>query len=121
MRMSLAQLSTWTEQQKARLHRVAEGAVHAARESIVEGSPTTGSPGQPRLTGELDDSFVETIGPTSGRVVSHHPAVHVIEHGVRAGVPVQYIHGGGPHSVMLTKAGFGALVADVVQRERGDG
>lgn len=110
-------VAAFGEKALAREQRVFAGAVPAVKGSIVEGSPVTGAPGQPRVTGEMADSWqVVPESPTATLIVTAHPGAPAIEHGVRAGDPLDYHHGGGPHSVALTRAGWVPLVADVVRQ-----
>jgi hypothetical protein len=113
--------TAWAEKAKRRLRLVAEGSVRAARDSIVDGSALTGAPGQPDRSGELVESWIEEIGPTSGRVVTEEPYAPVIEAGVERGSPIVYASGGGAHSVKLTIAAFPRIVQDQVQQARASG
>lgn len=105
-----------------------------AFESIVNGSPLTGAPGQPVDTGNLRTSWQQLIdGPYRSRIVTNAVYAPDIEDGVRRGEVRGVGEGdaldpvkapdtpltlrsqvGGFHSVKLTRANFGRLVADAV-------
>ncbi len=92
-------------------------------ESIVEGSPTTGSPGQPEQSGDLIASWDATLlSPTEGAVVSSSPYAIPNEDGVHAGGKpyVQHSSVGGRHSVAITRRNFQALVDAAGQTVAGD-
>lgn len=84
-----------------------------AHESIVNGSPITGAPGQPVEEGDLRDSWVkEQTSPTTGSVLSDSEYALQNETGVKAGggVFVQRSTSGGRFSVALTRRNFQSLV-----------
>jgi hypothetical protein len=109
--------------------------------SIVEGSPVTGSPGQPRDTSNLAGSWQPTFeAPFVALVSTNVRYARAIEEGiiephnrraytrkdgtkVRAttvrGSRITYQSGGGPHSVKLTRVNWqrivDATVAEVVR------
>jgi hypothetical protein len=82
-------------------------------ESIVDGSPMTGAPGQPEEEGDLIDSW-EMTQPTetSVQVASDSEYALQNEDGVRPGGKpyVQRSSVGGRHSVKITRQGMQALV-----------
>jgi len=98
------------------------GVVDLAHESIVEGSPVTGAPGQPVDTGALKSSFVkEYVSKDEAIISTNLEYAPYIEDGgndrgeftLRSGV-------GGFHSVALTLAGFDKIVDAVTQRVIGN-
>lgn len=87
--------------------------VSHVHESIADGSPVTGSPGQPVGEGILKASWQETFeSPTSALVSTNVPWALPNEEGVREdGRPyVQRSPVGGRHSVKLTRVGFQQIV-----------
>lgn len=89
--------------------------VSAVHESIVDGSPVTGAPGQPVDTGTLRDSWTpEFLSATEARVSTNVEYAPHVEDNVRG---VEFKNHG-PHSVKLTVAGFDRLVDDVAARAR---
>jgi len=102
--------------------------VELLRDSIVDGSPLTGSPGQPVDTGELKNSWHTTLPtPTSAIVGTNVVYAPMIEDGIRdigerrgnaTGSTQQRLtlrsEVGGFHSVKLSVAGFDRLVAQAV-------
>ena len=86
------------------------------RSSIVDGSDVTGSQGIPKLSGDLATSWVDELDGRTGRVLTFSPYAQVIENGIRGGTPITYEHGGAPHAMKQTLAGFAALVEDVAER-----
>lgn len=88
-------------------------------ESIVNGSPDTGAPGQPEAEGDLIRSWeVSSPSPTSVAVLSDSPYARANEEGVlKGGKPyVQRSAKGGRFSVKLTRAGFQRIVDAAVAR-----
>lgn len=86
--------------------------VDHTRASIVEGSPVTGSPGQPVDTGELRDSWkVRYERPGVAVIASDAPHALAVEINVRG---ITYSNHG-PHSVALTRAGFATLAKRVAR------
>lgn len=99
---------------------VLAGTVDRVHESVVDGSPLTGAPGQPVADGDLRDSWKKEVAGVEGRVFSRHPAAVVIETAVRAGRAITIQSPiGGSHSVALTVAGAGRLVEEAAQEVRG--
>jgi hypothetical protein len=104
--------------------------VSATQDSIVNGSPVTGSPGQPvgqygpgyhpgEVGGELKTSWtVEFESPDAAVIGTNSEHAIQNEYGISAtGGPYrQRSSEGGRHSVAQTVAGFGALVADEVRK-----
>lgn len=104
------------------------GVASAVHESIVDGSPLTGAPGQPVDEGTLKNSWQNVIAPDSLSAVVGTNVVYApdIEAGMRVartgqvtGQTAQRLTQrsavGGFHSVKLTIAGADALQADVVR------
>lgn len=115
------------------------GVAQAVHESVVEGSPVTGAPGQPVDTGNLKNSWQLTF-PERGLAQTATNVVYAeaIEEGQqephtrrqrsRFGIEQIFVEPrpmvlrsqvGGFHSVKLTRAGFTRLVRSAVQRVRG--
>lgn len=114
-------LRRFNEELDRRNRDVLAGTVAAVHESITEGSPITGAPGQPVQSGELKSSWQPIFESEAVAVVAtDKPYARSIEDGI------SYAHGGTPmqqrspvggfHSVKLTIAGFERLVANVVSR-----
>lgn len=121
------QISARVATYKARLQRLKEALPEAARSSIVDGSAITNAPGQPGESWRarshranpgvsLKESWLVERDAAKARVISQHPAARMIEDGVRHGRAIRYEHGGGPHSVKLTKAGLQSLVNAVARQ-----
>lgn len=80
----------------------------AAHESIVNGSPVTGAPGQPVDTGNLRNSWILSFpSPTEAMISTNVEYAPYVEDNVR-GVTFK---NHGPHSVALTVAGLDKIVA----------
>ena len=99
------------------------GVVDMAHESIVEGSPVTGSPGQQVDTGALHDSWIKEYPSKDEAIISTNLAYapneedNISSHGT----PItQRSEVGGPHSVRLTLAGFDRIVDVVTARVVGN-
>jgi hypothetical protein len=93
------------------------GTVLAVHESIVQGSPITGAPGQPVDTGNLKSSWQSDIVGDVGTVSTGVAYAPAIEEGVGPHGPLtQRSPVGGFHSVKLTIAGFARLVEDQVRK-----
>ena len=101
----------------------------AVRDSVVDGSPVTGAPGQPVDEGNLKGSWQLTFPAQDKALVATNAAyAPAVEEGQQApyttsaGTPVAPAPmtlrsaTGGFHSVKLTQAGWQALVDDVVRR-----
>lgn len=99
----------------------------AAKDSITDGSPLTGAPGQPVDTGNLKASWqLEFTSPTSAEITTNVDYAEAVEDGVGPHGPRAYGRErsgaktgsvvGGSHSVKLTMAGLSRLVDDAVER-----
>ncbi len=89
-----------------------EGCAQAAYDSIRDGSPITGAPGQPVDTGELYNSWeMRKDGPHEWTIESKAPHAGFVEENSR-GVTFK---NHGPHSVKLTRLGWRRLAADVAR------
>lgn len=88
----------------------------AVKDSITDGSPVTGAPGQPVNTGALKNSWQLAFdSPTSARISTKMAYAEAIEDGVGPHGPLTLRSAvGGFYSVRLTAAGFPKLVASVV-------
>lgn len=124
------------EQRARDVHTVAADLAH---QSIVEGSPLTGAPGQPVDTGNLRASWQRIIdGPLEQRIVTNTVYAPFIEDGVRPGAvagtgedgtldPIKApdtqltlrSQTGGFHSLKLTRAGWDRIVAAAVAEVTG--
>jgi hypothetical protein len=102
-------------------HEVFVNTVSAVHNSIQNGSPVTGAPGQPVDTGNLKASWqVNFIDAVTASVTTNVEYAPSIEDGV------SYAHGGTPitqrstvggfHSVALTRAGIQALADDEARK-----
>lgn len=98
-------------------NRVADGAY----ESVVNGSPLTGAPGQPVDTGNLRASWQNIVeGPLTRRIVTNTVYAPAIEDGARAGKALTLrSQVGGWHSVKLTIAAWRRLVEAVTREVAG--
>ena len=92
--------------------------VEAVHGSIVEGSPVTGAPGQPVDIGTLKGSWIMDFPEEDRALITTHLIYGPpIEDGVGKYGPLTLrSEVGGFHSVKLTRAGFQALVDDVIRR-----
>lgn len=100
---------------------VFRGVVVAAHESIVNGSPITGAPGQPVDTGALRASWqVAFDTPTSATISTNLEYAPVIEEGIsHTGRPLTLRSAvGGFHSKRLTEIGMDLIVLTEVERVR---
>jgi hypothetical protein len=90
-------------------------ALHAAiatkvHESVVEGHPATGAPGQPVDTSNLKTSWTLAIAPQEATISTNVDYAPAIEDGVGPHGPLTLRSPvGGFHSVKLTVAGASAL------------
>jgi hypothetical protein len=108
---------------EARARAVFTNVASATKFSVTDGSPITGAPGQPVVTGNLKGSWQLTFpAPWVAEIMATGIApdgtdvgyARVIEYNLRgANIPAGPPKGsvvGGAHSVALTKAGFSRLV-----------
>jgi len=104
-----------------RAQDIHNGVCDLAFQSIVEGSPVTGAPGQPVDTGNLRDSWQSTeIGPLARDIVTNVSYAPIIEDGTRKGKAMTVRSPvGGFHSVKLTVAGWARIVEAVTRRVTG--
>ena len=87
----------------------------AVKDSVVYGSPVTGSPGQPVDTGNLRSSFQVTFdSPTVARISTNVEYAPLIEDNIRGARLRSTV--GGFHSAKQTIAGFPRL-QEAVNRE----
>lgn len=87
----------------------------AVQDSIVNGSPVTGAPGQPVDTGALRASWsLDFPSATEARISTKIEYAPIIEHNLRGAKLRSQV--GGFHSVALTRAGFQKLVDAEVRR-----
>ena len=90
-----------------------------AFESIVEGSPITGAPGQPKISGELARSWTLDRKSSEATISTSDSGADEIEEGLHNGrAIVLRARTGGFHSVKSTVAGIQPLVDHVVQNLR---
>jgi len=112
----------FTQRTEARARRVFEGVVFEAHRSITLGSPLTGAPGQPVETGTLRNSYQIEWDRAAGSatVASEMRYARPIEDGISGhGTPIRFrSQVGGAHSIKLTVAGFGKIVAHVNAKEQ---
>lgn len=95
----------------------------AAKDSITDGSPMTGAPGQPVQTGALKGSWqLRFESPTRAVISTDKLYAPAIEDGQGPHGPLTLRSPvGGFHSVALTVAGIPALVADETAKLGGGG
>lgn len=146
--MAAADLQAWAAKVERNLGLIFVNTATSVRDSVVEGSPVTGAPGQPADTGNLKSAWLLqfpelSVAEISTRV-AYAPAieenwvephirrahtrqtqsglVQVRQHSVVGHVMTTsgvYPSGGGPHSVKLTRANFDRLVEDVTRKTIG--
>jgi len=89
--------------------------------SVVEGSPVTGAPGQPVVSGDLKRSWGKTVTPEVTMIETSLFYAPWIEHGMlpEGGGLEDGPSPGGPHSLKLTVAGFDRLVDQAVREVGG--
>jgi hypothetical protein len=124
-------LMRWNLKIQTQSRAVFNGTVGAAYESVVNGSPVTGAPGQPvgqygpgyhegDVGGELKSSWQkERLGPWLAQVITNNPYAKSNEDGIArpgGGPYVQRSTVGGRHSVKLTALGIQKLVDDEVRK-----
>lgn len=110
-------LNDFTRKVERRRKDIFVGFAVAVRDSVVEGSPVTGAPGQPVDIGNLKASWQLTFpSATLARVTTNVPYAPPIEDGVGPYGPMTLrSEVGGWHSVKLTRAGRQALLDQVVR------
>ena len=114
-------LRLFADKVDGRLQQVFVGSVNHVYRSIVDGSPTTGAPGQPVDTGNLKASWTEAfpeelVGTVSTNVVYAEP----IEEGIGPYGPMTLrSQVGGFHSLKLTRASWDRIVQEEVTLARG--
>ena len=112
-------LAAWVAKIHARNKAVFVNTAAAVKGSIVDGSPTTGAPGQPVDTGTLKASWQLAFeSPSVALISTNVKYAPVIEDNVRGATLRSAV--GGFHSVRYTVAGFERLVAVEVRRAGGD-
>lgn len=126
--MAAQDLKAWAAKVERNLHAIFLNTATATRDSIVEGSPITTSPGQPVDTGFLWSQWILEFPNkyefTVSTNVSYAPAVEAGDRSAYnpAGVerpeelkPLAARREGGPHSVLRTRSNFDRLVEDVTR------
>jgi hypothetical protein len=101
-----------------------DGVVAETWTSLVNGSPLTGSPGQPvGETGDMRASwFKQLAGPWVTEMLTHDPGARTIEGGRRLGRRLhRRVTQGGFHSLKLTMIHFGRILSSVVRQVAGSG
>ena len=112
-----ATVRQWTLEVRDKDRAVFVGVAGALKESVVEGSPITGAPGQPVDTGFLKSSWILAIESARALLTTKTVYAPQIEDGTREGRALTLrSQVGGFHSVKLTIAGFVKLV-NAVRRE----
>lgn len=96
------------------------GAATGVQESVVDGSPVTGAPGQPVDTGSLKGSWQLTFpGQWEAELATRVEYAPAVEEGIGPHGPMTLrSEVGGFHSVKATRANFDRLV-EQVNREQG--
>jgi hypothetical protein len=94
------------------------GCTELLRDSVIDGSPVTGAPGQPKQTGTLRLSWQPAwMGPLIWEFTTKLEYAKPIEDGVGPYGPLTLrSEVGGFHSVKLTRAGWPRIVENVTQR-----
>lgn len=104
-----------------RLADIAERSTEIVYQSIVEGSPITGAPGQPVDTGNLKASWQIVRGPLRNEVTSNVVYAPIIEEGTRGGRALTLrSQVGGFHSVALTRIAWGRIVEQATREVGND-
>lgn len=90
-----------------------------ALDSIVNGSPDTNSPGQPRDLRKPDSWAVTKLSDRETIISTVEPSALSVEDGIRYksdGLPIKRLHSdlGGFHSVKLTQLGAAKLVEKAI-------
>jgi len=109
-------LDAWRRKVEADRDAIFVNSVSLAKEAIVEGSPITGSPGQPVQTGNLKTSWQEElIGNEAATISTNVEYAPAIEDGIGPHGPMTVrSQMGGFHSVKLLIAGWWAIVQQAV-------
>lgn len=118
-----ADVQVFIEKAEQRQQGVFRGFAEAAKESIVEGSPVTGAPGQPVAEGQPDPVGklkgsweLEYPTPTTAEIATDVDYAPKIEDGIGEHGPLRLRSKvGGFHSVALTVAGAERLLEQVVR------
>lgn len=101
-------LKRFTQKVEARSQAVFVNVCAATKASITEGSPVTGSPGQPVDTGNLKNSWqLRFESPSVAEISTNVEYAPFVEDNVRNVTFKNH----GPHSVRYTIAGFPLIVA----------
>lgn len=99
---------------RADLYKLFDDSVNMAAESIINGSPITGAPGQPVEEDVLRKSWVKTkISPTHATVLTDNEYAEPNETGIPPiGMKTYNLLSpvGGRYSISKTVAGWGAIV-----------
>lgn len=128
------QIRAFSEKVQKRTDDVFANIVNATADSIVNGSPVTGSPGQPvgqygpgyhpgEVGGDLKASWqISEVTPTSALISTNSEHAVQNEYGISAtdGPYFQRTSIGGRHSVAHTIAGFQKIVDDETRKLAGD-
>lgn len=102
-------LAAFVAKTEAKRRAVFVNTVSAVKDSVVNGSPITGAPGQPVDTGTLKNSWVAEFDTSESATISTNVEyAPVIEDNLRGATLRSQV--GGFHSVKLTVAGFQRLV-----------
>ncbi len=89
----------------------------AVHESIVNGSPITGAPGQPVDTGALKASFIlDFRNATEAEISTNIEYAPYVEDGIAGKNDHPHYRVGGPHSVKLTIAGAPQLLENEARK-----
>ena len=106
-------INTFTVKVQTQTREVFANVASHAYESVVNGSPVTGAPGQPIDTGALRASWQLTFdSPTDASIITNMVYAPAIEDGVGSHGPLTLrSQVGGFHSVALTIVGLPAIVA----------
>lgn len=110
-------LNRFTERLERQRRDIFVGVAVAVHDSVVEGSPVTGAPGQPVDTETLKESWTLSFpSATLARVITNVEYAEPVEEGIGPYGPMQLrSEVGGWHSVKLTRAGYQHLVDQVVR------
>lgn len=117
-------IKRWTLKVDRQSREVFVASAMKAHESIVVGSPITGSPGQPVDAGILRGSWTVDIEGDVATIATNVPWAPPNEDGIArpgGGAYVQRSTVGGRWSVALTRAGFPKLVAAAAAEAAGHG